>query len=101
MEADAFIFGTNTENRGADKELMTFLAGTDAYKLRGKPFFTFGSYGWSGEGSQIVHNLLKSYGMKPFSKPFMSIFNMSDEKKDELIKHTQEFAEFISKENSK
>ena len=101
LEADAFIFGTNTENRGADKELMTFLAGTNAYKLRGKPFFTFGSYGWSGEGPQIVHNLLKSYGMKPFSKPFTSIFNMSDEKKDELIKHTQEFAEFISKENSK
>lgn len=100
-QSDAIIAGSFTREKGADKMVIDILTAADVSALKGKPFFTFGSYGWSGEGPQIVHNLLKSYGMKPFSKPFMSIFNMSDEKKDELIKHTQEFAEFISKENSK
>lgn len=95
----ALIVGTQTENNGADKSLLGKIAALTPLKMRHKPFFTFGSYGWSGEGPQIVHNLLKSYGMKPFSKPFLSIFNMSDEKRGELIKHTQKFAEFIYKEN--
>ena len=96
----ALIVGTQTENNGADKALLSKLASLTPLKMRHKPFFAFGSYGWSGEGPQIVHNLLKSYGMKPFSKPFLSIFNMSEEKRSELIQHTQKFAEFISKENS-
>ena len=95
LEADAFIFGTNTENRCADKNLMSFLAEVDAYKLRGKPFFTFGSYGWSGDGAQIVHELLKCYGMKPFSKPFTCIFNMSETKRAELVDHTNKFFDAI------
>ena len=92
--ADALIVGTQTENRNSDRRVLRLLTDIDALKMRHKPFFAFGSYGWSGEGPQIIHNLLQSCGMKPFSKPFMSIFKMSDEKKAELIKHTQKFAEY-------
>ncbi|MBQ2663738.1 MAG: FprA family A-type flavoprotein [Clostridia bacterium] len=93
--SSALIVGTQTENNGSDKLLLGKIAALTPLKMRHKPFFTFGSYGWSGEGPQIVHNLLKSYGMRPFSKPFLSIFTLSEEKRKELISHTQKFAEFI------
>lgn len=98
---EAYIIGTPTLNRGADSKIIKAVSEIDCVKSRHKPFFTFGSYGWSGEGAQIVHNLLKSFGLRAFSKPFTSIFTLSDNKRGELIAHTHKFVGFIYKENSK
>lgn len=94
---EAYIIGTPTLNRSADKDIIKAVSEIDAVKSRHKPFFTFGSYGWSGEGAQIVHNLLQSFGMRAFSKPFTSIFTLSDERRQELIEHTRKFVGFIYK----
>ncbi len=91
----AIIAGTGTYERGASESVMRALCGVNAVLMRHKPFFTFGSHGWSGEGANILHAMLVSLGMKPFSKPFTSIFNMSDETRERLKRHTRKFAEFI------
>lgn len=95
--ADAVIIGTPTIHKNVDIAIRQLLIKLDPIKLRHKPFFTFGSYGWSGEGAQIVHNLLQSFGMRAFSKPFTSIFTLSDERRQELIEHTRKFVGFIYK----
>lgn len=97
--ASALIIGTQTENRQADKDVLDIITSLSPVKMRHKPFFVFGSYGWSGEGPQIIYNLLKNYGMKPFMKPFMSIFNLSDERREELKEHTLKFLKNIYAEN--
>ena len=64
-------------------------------KLNGKKIALFGSYGWGGEGIQLVHNHLELLKLKPFEKPFGCIFNPSDEKLAELEDYTKKFAETI------
>ena len=91
----AIIAGTGTYERGAAKNVMRALCSVNAVLMRHKPFFAFGSHGWSGEGANILHGMLVSFGMKPFSKPFTSIFNMSDETREKLKRHARKFAEFI------
>ena len=91
----AIIAGTGTYENGASKSVMRSLCSVNAARMRHKPFFTFGSYGWSGEGAEILYRMLQSLGMKPFSKPFTSIFGMSDETRERLIHHTRKFAELI------
>ncbi len=91
----AIIAGTGTYERGAAKSVMRALCGVNAVLMRHKPFFTFGSHGWSGEGANILHGMLVSLGMKPFSKPFTSIFGMSDDTRERLKRHTRKFGEFI------
>ena len=44
--------------------------------MKNKPCFVFGSYGWGGEGIQLVHNHLELLKLKPFEKPFGCIFKM-------------------------
>lgn len=97
--SSALIIGTQTENRQADKVLLDIITSISPVRMRHKPFFIFGSYGWSGEGAQIIHSILKGYGMKPFAKPFMSIFNLSGERREELKEHTLKFLENICAEN--
>ena len=58
-------------------------------KLKGKKIALFGSYGWGGEGIQLVHNHLELLKLKPFEKPFGCIFNPSDEKLAELEDYTK------------
>ena len=91
----ALIVGCGTYENGAAKSVMRVLCNVNASRMRHKPFFTFGSYGWSGEGAEILYRMLQSLGMKPFSKPFLSIFGMNDETKERLIRHTRKFAQFI------
>ncbi len=91
----AIIAGTGTYERGAAESVTRVLCGVNAVLMRHKPFFTFGSHGWSGEGANILHSLLVSFGMKPFSKPFTSIFNMSDETRERLTRHAHKFAETL------
>ena len=88
----AIIAGTGTYERGAAESVMRTLCGVNAVLMRRKPFFTFG---WSGEGANILHTMLVSFGMKPFSKPFTSIFNMSDETRERLTRHARKFAETL------
>lgn len=91
----AIIAGTGTYERGAAESVTRALCGVNAVLMRHKPFFTFGSHGWSGEGANILHTMLVSFGMKPFSKPFTSIFNMSDETRERLTRHARKFAETL------
>lgn len=93
--ADALVFGTPTINRNAVKPVWDIISSIDLVNMKNKPCFVFGSYGWGGEGIQLVHNHLELLKLKPFEKPFGCIFNPSDEKLAELEDYTKKFAETI------
>ncbi len=93
--SDALIFGAPTENKNAPDEIRSAISRLLPMSVKGKPYFVFGSYGWSGEGAQLVHDYLKLLKMKPFEKPFAVCFAPSDKDIDELIEYTTRFSDMI------
>ncbi|MDD6483309.1 MAG: flavodoxin domain-containing protein [Clostridiales bacterium] len=89
----ALIVGTPTVNRGASKKVMSALSGLDAVRCTRKPGFVFGAYGWGGEGTYIVYNLLKNLRMNMYEKPFLVNFRLGIREREKLKKHTLDFIE--------
>ena len=93
--SDALIFGAPTENKNAPDEIRSAISKLSPMSVKGKPYFVFGSYGWSGEGAQLVYDYLKLLKMKPFEKPFSVYFTPSDSDIDELKEYTERFSDMI------
>lgn len=95
---DVMIFGTNTVNRKASKDVLNLISEIDILKSQKKHCFVFGSYGWSGEGLYLLHGYLKLMKLKVFEKPFGVWFNPSDEDYNKLEEYIERFAEAALKE---
>ena len=91
----ALIFGTPTINKNASKELWQLLSQLDAVNAKNKPYFVFGSYGWSGEGTELVHRYLQQMKLRPFAKPLCTVFTPSSEDIDKILSYTRKFAETL------
>lgn len=90
--SDALIFGTPTVNKNAVREVRDAIAQLNPICVKGKPYFVFGSYGWSGEGIQLVNDTLKLLKLKLFKKPFGVLFSPSDKDIEELTEYTEQFS---------
>lgn len=89
--ADALVFGTPTINKNASKSMWRFLSEIDAVNAKGKPYFVFGSYGWSGEGCELVHRFLAQLRLRPFAKPLCAVFTPSDSELKNISDYTRRF----------
>lgn len=92
-KAKAFAFGTPTINHNAMQGILDVICRMDILKNAEKKAFVFGSYGWSGEGVNIVSSLLKNMKMRPCKKAYRSIFNPSAEDLKELKDEVRKFFE--------
>lgn len=91
--ADALLFGSPTINRNALKPIWDTISSMDLINMRNKPVMVFGSYGWSGEGTQLLEQHLTAMRLKVFEKPFTCVFKPTEEKLEELRQYTSRFAE--------
>ena len=89
--ADAFAFGANTVNQKAPEKMIRLIAGADVIRRRGTPCMVFGSYGWSGEALTIIYSYLETMKLRPFDKPFKTIFRLSEQEKEEFAEYTRRF----------
>jgi flavorubredoxin len=96
--SDAIIFGTYTENKNAPIELREAISRFNPIKIKGKSYFVFGSYGWSGEGIQFVDGGMKNLKMKQFDKPFSVVLTPSEDDIKQLKEYTERFCEMLEKE---
>ncbi len=86
-----WAFGTPTINHNADKYILDIISDINVLKNSEKKAFIFGSYGWSGEGVNIISNLLQNLKIKTFKKPYRCIFNPSPENLEDLKKEVRIF----------
>lgn len=93
--ADILIFGTPTIHRSAAKPIWDMVTAADLVNMKRKPCMVFGSYGWGGEGTDLIYNFLKLVKLAPFEKPFKCAFTPSEADIAELIKYTKKFTETI------
>lgn len=73
-DVDAAAIGTVTINRNAPKSVWNTIISTDLINKRGMPYFVFGSYGWAGDGIQLIDKTLYNMGMRRVSKPVDVLF---------------------------
>ncbi|MGN0182066.1 MAG: flavodoxin domain-containing protein [Candidatus Ornithomonoglobus sp.] len=67
--ADVIIVGTDTINRSAPKRIWDAVTGIDMVNKKGTPYFVFGSYGWSGDGTKLIEKTLGAMGLRQIIKP--------------------------------
>ena len=87
---EIIAFGTNTINKNASMETLNLIANIKTARSKNKHCIIFGSYGWSGEGLQILYGYLKLLKFRVFEKPFGVCFNPSQDdysKLDKFIEH--------------
>ena len=91
LECDSFAFGTPTVNHNAVADILSAICNINVVRNVGKAAFVFGSYGWSGEGVEIVSGLLKKLKIKVYKKVYKSIFSLSKTTEKELYDIALEF----------
>ena len=91
----AFVFGTPTINHNAKKSVLDVICSLNVIKNTDKKALVFGSYGWSGEGVNIVSVLLGNLKIRVNKKPYRCIFNPSADNLAELRNYVREFLKEI------
>ncbi|NJR65064.1 MAG: flavin oxidoreductase [Leptolyngbyaceae cyanobacterium CRU_2_3] len=79
QECDGFIFGTPTLAGHAPTQIQTALGIALSSAARTKLAGVFGSYGWSGEGIDLVYNKLQDAGYRFGFDPIRIKFKPTDE----------------------
>jgi len=79
MESDAALVGSCTINRDVPGRMWQVLASVDAYALQGKPAGTFGDFGWTGEGADLLRDRLAGLKMRFVGTPKKVNFRPAEE----------------------
>ncbi|NOY37595.1 MAG: FprA family A-type flavoprotein [Chlorobi bacterium] len=64
IKADGIIVGSPTINQNTLLPLYKLMSVINPLRDKGKPAAVFGSYGWSGEGPEIIAGMLRSLKLK-------------------------------------
>lgn len=66
--ADGLILGTYTKRRSMPERIWEFISCLDVNLMSGKPYFVFGSQGWSGEGVFMADSILSMLKLRRCGK---------------------------------
>ena len=77
-EADVLLVGAPTINKDAPKAVWDVLASLDAVNTKGKAAGAFGSYGWSGEATPMLHTRLTQLRFAAPEAPFKVLFTPTE-----------------------
>jgi flavorubredoxin len=93
----AVLFGTPTFNGDAVKPIWDIVGLLNTVGCLGKKAAVFGSYGWSGEGIELVSNRLSGMRMKVFNSPIKARLIPSDAELSQLDEYCTGLIDFIKK----
>ncbi len=93
VSADAILVGCPTINQNILMPIYKLFALINPIRDRAKLAAAFGSYGWSGEGVQILTALMKSLKLKVFEDNASVKFRPNSDQKDLLIDFGKRFGE--------
>lgn len=95
VKSDAIIIGSPTINQNTLLPIYKLFSVINPIRDKGKYFATFGSYGWSGEATQIIEDNLKNLKLKPAIESLSAKFFPHDEKSEHFIEFGKKFAELM------
>ena len=95
---DAIAIGLATYKGAGMPTVINYVKSLENINLKGKVGTAFGSYGWSGEGPNVVTNMLKDYGMNVIEPPLRIKRIPEEEGKEECRLLGKKIAESIKNE---
>lgn len=94
--ADALIIGSPTINQNILLPVYKMFAVINPLRDRGKLASAFGSYGWSGEGVEIIESTLRNLKLDIFDKVLPMKFRPDSNQKSELFEYGKTFADKLN-----
>ncbi len=91
--SDALLVGSPTINQNTLLPVYKLFACINPIRDRGKSAAAFGSYGWSGEASDLIENNLNGLKLKVVQKAYKGKFRPGAEKAQQLMEFGKNFAE--------
>ena len=92
IDSDGILLGTPTVNGDALPPISNLVNSLNGVLHGGKVAGAFGSYGWSGEGSELIMARLELMRMHTITPPLKSIFKPSDVELNNAYNYGQRFA---------
>ena len=92
---DAIAIGLATYKGAGMPTVINYVKSMENINLKGKVGTAFGSYGWSGEGPNVVTNMLKDFGMNVIQPPLRIKRIPEEEGKEECRLLGKKIAESI------
>ena len=92
--ADLIAVGTNTINRNAPQGIWDVITRTDTVNKRGTPYFTFGSFGWAGDGIKLTDKTLSAMGLRRAAKPVEVLFRPTEKDLEKIDKAVEELIDY-------
>jgi len=94
--SDALIAGSPTINQNTLLPVYKLFAAINPLRDRDKPAATFGSFGWSGEATDIIDNTLTGLKLKIVQKAYKKKFEPGEgQATQQLIEFGQNFAKAL------
>lgn len=97
--ATALAIGSPTINQNTLLPVYRLFSVVNPIRDKGKPAVTFGSFGWSGEATGIMDEILKKLKFKVFDSHAAYKFFPQEEKIKEIKDFGKNFGLFIRKQN--
>lgn len=94
--SDVIIVGTDTINRSAPKKIWDAVTGIDLVNKKGTPYFVFGSYGWSGDGTKLIEKTLCTMGLRQIMKPVEVILKPEQADYERIDKAAERIIAYVS-----
>ncbi|MBN1623996.1 MAG: MBL fold metallo-hydrolase [Clostridia bacterium] len=86
FKAKALAIGSCTVNNNALTSIVALTHEIAAHKMKGKPFVSFGSYGWSGEAPAHISETLVKAGLTPVHEPIKTSYTPTEEALEECVR---------------
>lgn len=94
--SDMIIIGTDTINRSAPQKIWDAVTGIDLVNKKGTPYFVFGSYGWSGDGTKLIDKILGIMGLRRIAKPVEVILKPAADDFEKIDKAADKIISYLS-----
>lgn len=94
--ADAFLMGTPTINSDAVKPIWDLTTAMTFVEKKGKKGAVFGSYGWGGEGTSMIHERLKSLKIKIPMDPLKVKLTPGEDELQDCFQFGVDFAGYLT-----
>lgn len=97
FKSKAILVGSSTINNGILSAAASTLEMIKGLKFKNKKAAAFGSYGWSGEGVQIIEDSLKASGFNILQPGIKALWVPDEETSEQLKAYGEAFVQALKK----
>lgn len=97
VRSDAILIGSPTINQNTLMPVYKMFSLINPIRDRGKLAAAFGSYGWSGEAVDLIHNFLKQLKLNVYDRSLKAKFFPHNEKADQFVSFGKSIAAELSR----